>query len=92
MRRAQGFAVNDGHIVSAMNAVGVPVIDPAGRVVAALSIAAIRERMAPPRLADLVALLQAEAVALGQGMSARLHRAERRQGRVRAEQLGEGAA
>ena len=63
--RARGFAFNDGHIVSAMNAVGVPVLDSEGRVVAALSLAAIRERVAPPRLDDLVALLRAEAVHLG---------------------------
>ena len=63
--RARGFAFNDGHIVSAMNAVGVPVLDSEGRVVAALSLAAIRERVAPPRLYDLVALLLAEAVHLG---------------------------
>ncbi|MEC7258223.1 MAG: IclR family transcriptional regulator, partial [Pseudomonadota bacterium] len=59
--RARGFAFNDGHIVSAMNAMGVPVLDSEGRVVAALSLAAIRERVAPPRLGDLVALLRAEA-------------------------------
>ncbi|TMV08297.1 IclR family transcriptional regulator [Arenibacterium halophilum] len=63
--RARGFAFNDGHIVSAMNAVGVPVLDQDGRVVAALSLAAIRERVAPPRLDDLVALLRAEAEQLG---------------------------
>lgn len=64
--RAQGFSFNDGRIVSAMNAVGVPVFDRGGRVVAALSIAAIRERMAPPRLEELIALLKAEASELGQ--------------------------
>jgi len=63
--RARGYAFNDGHIVSAMNAVGVPVIDADGRVVAALSVAAIRERVAPPRLDEMVALLRAEALQLG---------------------------
>ncbi|MGR3742615.1 MAG: IclR family transcriptional regulator [Pseudooceanicola nanhaiensis] len=63
--RARGFAVNDGHIVSAMNAIGVPVIDADGRVAAALSVAAIRERVAPPRLEELAALLRAEAADLG---------------------------
>ncbi|MBK0329622.1 IclR family transcriptional regulator [Rhodobacteraceae bacterium F11138] len=63
--RARGFAVNDGLIVSAMNAVGVPVIDGNGRVVAALSVAAIRERVAPPRLEELAALLKAEAADMG---------------------------
>jgi len=59
--RAQGYAFNDGNIVSAMSAVGVPVIDDDGRVLAALSIAAIRERFAGKRQAELVALLQGEA-------------------------------
>lgn len=63
--RARGFAFNDGHIVSAMNAVAVPVIDGQGRIAAALSIAAIRERMTSPRLEDLVALLTGEADLLG---------------------------
>ncbi|WP_163025831.1 IclR family transcriptional regulator [Chachezhania antarctica] len=63
--RARGYVVNDGHIVSAMNAVGVPVIDADGRVAAALSVAAIRERVEPPRLEELVALLRAEAGDLG---------------------------
>jgi DNA-binding IclR family transcriptional regulator len=58
---AQGYAFNDGNIVSAMSAIGVPVIDDDGRVLAALSIAAIRERFAGKRQAELVALLQGEA-------------------------------
>ncbi|MEY8830151.1 IclR family transcriptional regulator [Sedimentitalea sp. XS_ASV28] len=63
--RRDGYSFNDGQIVNAMNAVGVAVLDDAGRVIAALSIAAIRERMEEPRRAELVALLQAEARALG---------------------------
>ena len=57
-----------------MNAVGVPVMDQHGRVAAALSIAAITERVAPPRLAELVALLQAEAAALGMMIGVRRNR------------------
>lgn len=63
--RRDGYSYNDGRIVSAMNAVGVPVLDPTGRVLAALSIAAIRERMQEPRRSELVAQLTAEARALG---------------------------
>ncbi len=63
--RARGFAFNDGHIVSAMNAVAVPVIDGQGRIAAALSIAAIRERMTSPRIEELVTLLKIEAAQLG---------------------------
>ncbi len=67
--RAAGFSINDGRIVSAMAAVGVPVLNADGRAVAALSIAAIRERMAPPRDAELVALLAREAGELGRRLS-----------------------
>ncbi|MFP4326940.1 MAG: IclR family transcriptional regulator [Paracoccaceae bacterium] len=63
--RDRGHAFNDGRIVSAMAAVGVPVLDAAGHAVAALSIAAIRERMDAPRDAELVALLAREAADLG---------------------------
>jgi len=63
--RRQGYAFNDGRIVGAMMALGVPVFGPDGRVAAALSIAAIRERMRAPRVRELAALLQREAQALG---------------------------
>lgn len=63
--RRQGYAFNDGRIVGAMMALGVPVFGPDGRVAAALSIAAIRERMRAPRVRSLAALLQREAQALG---------------------------
>ena len=62
--RKAGYALNDGQIMSAMWAVGVPVRDGAGQVVAALSIAAITERMQRPRLDEIVALLRAEAEAI----------------------------
>jgi DNA-binding IclR family transcriptional regulator len=67
--RARGFSVNDGRIVTAMAAVGVPVLNASGRAIAALSIASIRERMAPPRDAELVALLSREAEELGRRLS-----------------------
>jgi len=44
-----------------MWAVGVPVCDGSGQVVAALSIAAITERMQRPRLDQIVTLLREEA-------------------------------
>jgi DNA-binding IclR family transcriptional regulator len=53
-----------------MAAVGVPVLDTAGRAVAVLSIAAIRERMAPSRVAELVALMRDEAGDLGRLLAA----------------------
>jgi DNA-binding IclR family transcriptional regulator len=62
--RRCGYALNDGQILSAMWAVGVPVRDGAGRVVAALSVAAITERLQGRRLGEVVGLLRAEAAAI----------------------------
>ncbi|MFD1380093.1 IclR family transcriptional regulator [Fodinicurvata halophila] len=64
--RQQGHTFNDGRIVNAMNALGVPVHDGEGDVVAALSIAAIRERMSAERVDELQALLKEESAALSQ--------------------------
>lgn len=58
--RRDGYAVNDGNVIDGMSAIGVP-IHQSGRVVAALSVAAITERMRPPRRADIVTWLKAEA-------------------------------
>jgi DNA-binding IclR family transcriptional regulator len=66
--RRKGYSFNDGRIVHAMCAVGVPVFDGHGRVTAALSVAAIRERMEPGRVAWIASLLEAEA----QKLTARL--------------------
>ncbi len=66
--RADGYAYNEGRIVSAMCAVGVPVRDPDGRPVAALSVAAIAERMEAERMAWIVDLLQEEAGRLARRM------------------------
>lgn len=63
--RHDGYALNDGGIVKAMMAIGVPVRDHAGHVLAAMSIAAIKERFEGPRLMELVEALQKEAVDLG---------------------------
>jgi DNA-binding IclR family transcriptional regulator len=73
--RADGYAFNDGNIVSAMSAIGVPVRDGSGRVRAALSIAAIRERFEGERLATLVGLLQKEASELGAALTQAAHTA-----------------
>ena len=62
--RRCGYALNDGQIMSAMWAVGVPVRDGAGQVVAALSIAAITERLQGARLDEIVGQLRTEAEAI----------------------------
>jgi DNA-binding IclR family transcriptional regulator len=69
--RKRGFAFNDGRIVSAMTAIGVPVCDSEGRVLAALSIAAIRERMMGKRLDELASLLRDEASELASALASR---------------------
>lgn len=71
--RSAGYALNDGRIVSAMMAIGVPVRDGAGRVLASLSLAAIRERFEGARLEELVAALQQEAADLGRTLDHRNH-------------------
>ncbi|TNF21387.1 MAG: IclR family transcriptional regulator [Rhodobacteraceae bacterium] len=71
--RARGHAYNDGRIVTAMNAVGVPVLDAGGRVAAALSVAAIQERMTPQRRQQIADLLAREA----KGLSALLEERNR---------------
>jgi DNA-binding IclR family transcriptional regulator len=69
--RNRGFVFNDGRIVSAMTAIGVPVCDSEGRVLAALSIAAIRERMMGKRLDELASLLRDEASELASALASR---------------------
>lgn len=64
--RKSGYALNDGQIMSAMWAVGVPVRDGTGQVVAALSVAAITERLQGKRLDETVRLLRSEAAAIEQ--------------------------
>lgn len=62
--RESGYALNEGRIVPAMQGIAVPVLARDGRPVAALSLAAIRDRMGPDRLPDLVKRLREEAEAL----------------------------
>jgi len=60
-----GYALNRGGIVPGMSAIGVPVLDQTGRVAAALTIAAINERMSSQRIeTELAPALKHEAVLL----------------------------
>jgi DNA-binding IclR family transcriptional regulator len=59
--RLQGYAFNDGRIVVGMSAVGVPVMGSDHTPVAALSVAAVTERMRPERRSNIVAWLTSEA-------------------------------
>jgi DNA-binding IclR family transcriptional regulator len=47
-----------------MSAVGVAVLDDRGQLIASLSIAAIKDRMGPERIPELVQLLKDEAQAI----------------------------
>jgi len=74
--RKQGYAVNPGRIIADMMGVGVPVWGRAGvvnesRVLAALSVAALRSRLSGARLHDVVAALQQAACATPQTSSMR---------------------
>jgi DNA-binding IclR family transcriptional regulator len=72
--RRNGFAFVDGRIVAGMNAIGVPVYDKTGTVVAALSLAAISDRVSGERLASLAKILRKEASRFGATLGDRLAR------------------
>ena len=59
--REQGYAVNEGRIVEAMVGIGIAILGADGLPVVALSIASIRERMAPARIVELLQILRSEA-------------------------------
>ncbi len=59
--RAKGYAYTDVGVVAGTRAVAVPVLDPSGEPVAAISIAAITERMPAARLASLVSMMKEQA-------------------------------
>jgi len=56
--RELGFALNDGRIIPEVTAVGLPVRDAAGKVVAAVSVAAINARLDDSRRLEVVRTIQ----------------------------------
>ena len=66
--RRRGYSFVDGKILPGMNALGVPILGADGRPVAALSLAAIADRVSGSRVAELARLLSAEAAALATAM------------------------
>lgn len=70
--RRYGFSFVDGRRIPGMNAIGVPVHNASGSVVAALSVAAIADRVSGDRISELAGILQREAAALSKsiGMAA----------------------
>ena len=89
--RQRGHAINPGETVTGMSAVGVPILNSAGNVRAAVSIAAISERLEGERRERAIALLQQEARTIAAGLSSKpaaqsARQAERSAGRL--EQTG----
>jgi len=62
--RKDGFAFNDSLIIPGMCAIGVPILDQSNRPIAALSVAAIKDRMQEPRRRQLVSWMQEAAAHL----------------------------
>jgi DNA-binding IclR family transcriptional regulator len=68
----RGYAWNCGNVVAAMSAAALPIITRSGRLVAALAVGAINERMTEDRLGDVVLpALRAEAARLTDRLSER---------------------
>jgi DNA-binding IclR family transcriptional regulator len=89
--RRYGFSFNDGRVVQGMNAVGVPVLDTNGRPIAALSVAAIAERLRGDRIIEVASLLQREAAELAAVLHAGSREAEQRRGALAATAEPDGA-
>lgn len=66
--RRRGFSFVEGRIVAGMNAIGVPILDATGCPVAALSLAAITDRVSGTRVTQLARMLAREAAELGKAM------------------------
>ncbi|TAK80545.1 MAG: IclR family transcriptional regulator [Betaproteobacteria bacterium] len=56
--REKGYALSDGYVLSGVRGVGIAIYDRSGAAIAALSIAAIRERVLPDRIDLLVRALE----------------------------------
>jgi DNA-binding IclR family transcriptional regulator len=67
--RRYGFSFIDGGIVPGMNAIGVPVLDRQRRPLAALSLAAIADRVSGDRITQLAQLLQQGAADLAAALT-----------------------
>lgn len=64
-----GYSATETGILPGMSGVAVPIFDTGGRVVAALSIGTLKERVMEDRLGMVVELLQREAKAIGERVS-----------------------
>src|SRR5262245_16339030 len=69
--RRRGFSFVDGRIIPGMNAIGVPSLGSDGRPIAALSLAAITNRVSGSRVAELTRTLAREAAELARAVGLR---------------------
>ncbi len=60
--RALGYALYDSRIIRSMTAIGVPVATQSGKIVAAISVSAINERMSAERQAEIAKMIKAAIV------------------------------
>jgi DNA-binding IclR family transcriptional regulator len=67
--RQEGYAYNEGRVVPGMGSIGVPVLNSAGAPIAALSVAAITDRVAGARIKMLVDLLKRESAELARQLA-----------------------
>lgn len=58
--RDQGYADNPGLIIPGMHAIGIPIMTAGGMPLAAISVAAITDRMNPDRLPAIISLVKEE--------------------------------
>jgi DNA-binding IclR family transcriptional regulator len=63
--RKRGYAVVAGTVIPGMSAVGVPILGREGHAIAALSVAAIEQRMTEPRRTQIARLAEQQARGLG---------------------------
>jgi DNA-binding IclR family transcriptional regulator len=66
--RKDGYALMDEYLIPGMSAVGVPIRDRSGVVKAAVSVAAITSRIAPPRRSELLGYLGSAVTAIEEGL------------------------
>jgi DNA-binding IclR family transcriptional regulator len=82
--RRQGYAVSEGNVMPGAIAVGVPVLDQNGQVVAAISVSAVSQRMSKPRREEISKLLKDEIAAVSASAedAGQVYNVEHGQGRV----------
>lgn len=68
--REAGYAYSDGFVLSGVRGLAVPIRNAQGKAVAAISLAAIRERITRRRMPQLLSILQTHAASIGQRIRA----------------------